>query len=29
VVQPDTREVLGIVSYIAARRAIQDSLEEA
>ena len=29
VVQPDTRELLGIVSYIAARRAIQDSLEEA
>jgi CBS domain-containing protein len=28
VVQPDTREVLGIVSYIDVLRAIQDSLEE-
>ena len=28
VVQPDTREVLGIVSYIDVLRAVQDSLEE-
>jgi acetoin utilization protein AcuB len=28
VVQPDTRELLGIVSYIDVLRAVQDSLEE-